>query len=91
MTHCEEMQTVILRISELFRTAQLNNWHEVFIKFAKEVKTNPQLTRSQIISLFGGVGSLNDIILYINGQPLINENNELDELRSKLYLLCREA
>jgi hypothetical protein len=35
-----------------------------------------------------GMGSLNDLILYRNGTLLVNENNELDALRSQLYELC---
>lgn len=38
--------------------------------------------------LFGGIGTLNDIVLSKNGRPLIKENDELDALRKKLYELC---
>lgn len=40
--------------------------------------------------MYGGMGSLNDIVLYKNGQPLIAENDEFDALRTELYNLCRE-
>jgi hypothetical protein len=35
--------------------------------------------------LYGGMGSFNDIVLHKNGIPLIRENDELDDLRHKLY------
>lgn len=36
------------------------------------------------------MGSLTDIVLYCNGQPLIDENNEFAELRTRLYELCMQ-
>ncbi|WP_425319215.1 DUF6966 domain-containing protein [Chromobacterium violaceum] len=40
------------------------------------------------LSLYGGMGSLNDLILYKDGQPLAKENVELDSFRIKLHALC---
>ncbi len=40
---------------------------------------------------FGGMGSFNDIVLYRDGSPLIQENDELDELRTQLYELIFKA
>jgi hypothetical protein len=42
-------------------------------------------------SMFGGMASLNDVILYEDRQPVANENRELDALRSKLYDLCHRV
>jgi hypothetical protein len=43
-----------------------------------------------ILSMYGAVGSLNDIVLYKNGQLLLRESSELDELRSDLYDDCKK-
>jgi hypothetical protein len=43
---------------------------------------------SQIVSLYGGSGSINDIVLYEQAKPLLNENNELHALLAELYDAC---
>lgn len=48
----------------------------------------------KIMAMYGGLGSLNDVILYEGNKPLIAENTEFDALRTELYDLClamREA
>ena len=40
--------------------------------------------------MYGGMGSLNDIVLYVNGRLSIEENNEFDVLRAQLYDLCKK-
>ncbi|WP_442965738.1 MULTISPECIES: DUF6966 domain-containing protein [unclassified Pseudomonas] len=41
-----------------------------------------------LISLYGGMGSINDVVLYENAKPLLDENNELQGLLSDLHQLC---
>jgi hypothetical protein len=40
------------------------------------------------MSLYGGMGSINDVVLYENAKPLLDENNQLQGLLSELYELC---
>lgn len=75
---------------ELLRVGGINDWALALEKFEKEIANFPDTTSVKILSTFGGMGSLNDLVLYKNGQPLIVENDEFDELRSKLYTLCHE-
>lgn len=44
---------------------------------------------STLLSMYGGMGSLNDVVLYRDGQVLIAENNEFDALRAQLYDLVQ--
>ncbi|WP_460154737.1 DUF6966 domain-containing protein [Pseudomonas sp. S2_G10] len=41
-----------------------------------------------LMSLYGGMGSINDVVLYENAKPLLDENNELQGLLSDLHQLC---
>ncbi|WP_443217022.1 DUF6966 domain-containing protein [Pseudomonas sp. GM55] len=52
-------------------------------RMAGNTEQLPQLT-----SLYGGMGSINDVVLYENAKPLLDENNELQALLSDLYELC---
>lgn len=42
----------------------------------------------QFLSLFGGMGSLSDLVLHRDGKFLTMENNQLDALRSKAWTLA---
>ncbi|WP_413081217.1 DUF6966 domain-containing protein [Yersinia thracica] len=42
----------------------------------------------KIFSLYSGMGSLNDFVLYKNGQILQDENGTFDELRDYFHELC---
>jgi len=43
---------------------------------------------SRLMSLYGGMGSINDVVLYENAKPLLDENNQLQGLLSDLHQLC---
>ena len=90
MINIQSIQTVLSRMAELLRAGGINDWALALEKFEKEIANSPDATSAKILSTFGGMGSLNDLVLYKNGQPLIAENGELDELRLKLYGLCHE-
>jgi hypothetical protein len=75
---------------DILRMGEVNDWALALENFGKEIEISPYSTSSNILSTFGGIGSINDIVIYKNGQPLIDENREFDELRSRLYDLCHE-
>ena len=88
MTDIQNTQVILSRMAELLRLGGLADWAGALEKYHNEIATDPSATTGRILSLYGGMGSLNDLILYSNGTPLVNENNELDALRSQLYDLC---
>lgn len=90
MINVQGIQTILSQMAELLRAGEVNSWAFALDKFAIEIADYPDVTRAKILSTFGGMGSLNDLVLYKNGQPLTAENGEFDELRSKLYSLCHE-
>jgi hypothetical protein len=45
---------------------------------------------TRFLSLFGGMGSLNDVVLYRDGAPLRHENEELDRLSSNAFRLATD-
>lgn len=77
-------------MAELLRFGSRDDWANALGKFRGEIGNSPNATAARILSMYGGMGSLNDLILYRNGQPLVAENVELDALRSELYQLCHE-
>ena len=43
---------------------------------------------TRFLDLFGGMGSLDDLVLHKSGQPLETENKRLDTLRSNAWNLA---
>lgn len=44
-----------------------------------------QQIKKEILSIYGGMGSFNDLVLYKDNKLLIEENNQLDKLRKELF------
>ena len=91
MINVQELQLVLTRMTELLRLGSHGNWGDALEKHRSALSTDPTATASIILRMFGGIGSLNDVVLYKDGQPMANENRELDALRSKLYDLCHRV
>ena len=90
MKNIQEIEKVLARMAELFRTGERYEWAKVFEKLQEQIATDPVDTVLNIRHSYGGMGSLNDIVLHKNGQPLVAENDEFDALNTKLYKLCSD-
>ncbi|KGB03083.1 DUF6966 domain-containing protein [Leclercia pneumoniae] len=62
-------------------------WSSSIFKLAKKYKLDPDDTKCIFLSFYGGMGSLNDLVLYRNGKVLVSENDELAQLRRDLFNL----
>ncbi|MCH4878224.1 hypothetical protein EQV97_12605 [Pseudomonas sp. TMW22090] len=91
MKNISEISATMTRIAELLRKGEKLEWAKRIEQYNSELQRDAAHTLSKIITLFGGMGSINDLVLYFNGQPMIKENNELDMLLSKLHNLCVTA
>lgn len=76
------------KLNILLQSCDRTIWADSIPKIIELLKFDPDTAKYEILRLFGGVGSLNDLVLYLNGQPLIKENDELDKLRSEIYNAC---
>jgi hypothetical protein len=84
------INTIMTRMSALLRAGNKYEWAERLDQYRADLAHGYDFALSQIIELYGGMGSLTDIVLYCDGQPLIDENNEFAELRTRLYELCMQ-
>ena len=91
VTYANQLQFVLSRLVALLRVGGNDNWAKALEDFEVQAATEPSATSARILAVFGGMGSLNDVILYRGGQPLSKENEELDRLRTELYELCRRG
>ena len=91
MKNVEEIKRVLVRMAEILRVGGRDEWADRLDMHSRDLASDPVGTTSALVALYGGMGSINDIVIYKGVQPLIPENRELDALRSKLFNLCRGA
>jgi hypothetical protein len=89
MTDYLEIKLTLARMSELLQAGGLPDWAASLNSLVAQLDDDPVRACATIVGMFGGMGSLNDLVLYQGGVPLRQENQELDDLRSKLFSLTR--
>jgi len=90
MNTAAPINSLLREIADLLAKHNESEWARSFERFADEYDDSPDSTKGRIRSVYGGMGSFNDVILHgPNGIPLGPENDELDRLRSELYAKCR--
>jgi hypothetical protein len=80
-----EIEGTLRQIAALLRANEAENMARVFDRIAAQVAQDPGGARSDMLSMYGGAGSFNDIVLHKDGEGLVTENDALDELREKLW------
>jgi len=89
MTNYIEIKATLGRLADLLQVGGHSDWALSLRSLAAQMDSDPTRACAATIGMFGGMGSLNDLVLYKDGVPLRQENQELDDLRSKLFSLVR--
>lgn len=79
---------IIDRLVLMIEDVGITDWSLKLRDIVKNNRRNELELYRNILSLYGGLGSLNDLILYRDGKLLLSENNEFDQLRTELHKLC---
>ncbi|WNH48605.1 hypothetical protein PDM28_18410 [Stenotrophomonas aracearum] len=88
MTKVQDIDFIICRMITLLRASSLPDWALALERHQRDLKIDPISAEARILAMYGGMGSLSDIVLYLEGRPAVKENNEFDDLRERLYTLC---
>lgn len=89
MSNILEISALLKRMSELAQMGGAPNVSISLQRAARLVEQDTDAGSNAILKMYGGMGSLNDVILYKGRTPLVRENNEFDELRTKLFDLTQ--
>jgi hypothetical protein len=84
------IRELLQRLARLLDKFEQSSWALSLKKLADELAADPTHAKATIRSLYGGLGSFNDIILQRDGKMPAAENEEFDALRSELFLACRD-
>ncbi len=83
-----ELLFEVERMCELLSISGQSGW-----RAALEVAINDSANRGglgrSIMSLYGGAGSINDVVLYLGGEVMVEKSNEFDQLRIRVFDLCK--
>ena len=89
-----KISTIVIRMRQLAQRGGDAHTMRALEKVETLIDEDMEVAVKKIMAMYGGLGSLNDVILYEGNKPLIAENTEFDALRTELYDLClatREA
>jgi len=89
MNNIIEIKDILIRMSELLYYGDQAFWGNILSEILLGIEDDPIDTKTKIRSLFGGMGSLNDVGLYKDGHILREEGIELNSLREKLFQLTK--
>ena len=84
----QEVRDVLSQMIVLLNHGGASEWARALEIQARDLSSDPDLVVSKILSMYSGMGSLNDVVLYKDGRILKDENDNLDGLRERLYQLC---
>lgn len=74
-----------LQISRLLEGTNNISKRDKFIELANQYVSNKKEALSKIKSIYGGMGSFNDMVLYKDGKVDFEGNEKLNILRKELY------
>lgn len=77
-----------MRSLELHLAGHNAFWADHVRRAADEVAQSDAHGVARFLGLFGGMGSLNDLVLHQNGNPLHAENDRLEALRTRAWDLA---
>ncbi|MDX6914709.1 hypothetical protein R9X49_06265 [Pectobacterium carotovorum] len=87
MTKLVEIKVVLNEMAFLLADCDMNDWSGMLLRLRAYLDEDRQDAIYSILNLYGGMGSLNDLVLCKNGQMLKAENDTFAELRTRLYML----
>ena len=88
MKDIRKISSNLARTAELLRRFDHPQWADKLEECSLALPQETAYALSRLMSLYGGMGSINDVVLYEDAKPLLAENNELQTLLSDLHQLC---
>ncbi len=94
MNNINEIIKTLKQIEVILQTCSDTNWLPAIESFVSKL-SSPGINDRQfvvlreIMGMYGGMGSFNDLVLFNGGKVCYKENEQLDMLRKDLYKLCK--
>lgn len=85
----DELPVLLSSMAELLTEYGELSWGSALGRLAEEYGDDPTGIAGRVLALFGGMGSLNDVVLHRNGNVAVDASETLDGLRHEVYGACR--
>lgn len=85
----QALASVMHDLEDFLRDQGQDHWAESVGHSARLIDRSDAYGLERFLGLFGGMGSLNDLVLWREGDPLRAENERLDELLSRAWTLAK--
>ena len=91
MNKSDEAGILAKQAAELLSQYDLESWAQAFNKLAATLN-GPSRKQAAIeaLGMYGGMGSFSDLVVHFEGDAVIDGNNNLDQIRQKLFISLRE-
>lgn len=80
---------ILSRMIQLLEAGNFPDWAAALEKIKINFDNDPKKRSLELLSMYRGAGSLNDIVFYKQGRSLISENTEFEELRIRIFDVCK--
>lgn len=84
----QALSSALHDLERFLRKQDQEHWAGSVGRCARVVDQSDAYGVEQFLRLFGGMGSLNDLVLWRDDDPLKAENEKLDELRSRAWTIA---
>ncbi|WP_323666415.1 DUF6966 domain-containing protein [Pectobacterium punjabense] len=85
------IQSKLKRMALLLNIGGYPDWANGLAELSNRLIVSPDVVRTELLGLYGEMGSLNDLLLYKDGVLLFDENEEFDCLRAEVFNLVSYA
>lgn len=82
------ISAVLEKMAEIFAGAKMPDWASALRRHRSYLSDDPSGARAGVLAMYAGMGSLNDIVIFVDGVLAEDINVELEELRTRLFDLC---
>jgi hypothetical protein len=84
------LQDILSEMAHLLESHEQDSWATALHRLAREAQTDPSGVLADVRRMYGGMGSISDIVLYSkDGLVPTRENERLHQLRAELFQLTR--
>ena len=84
-----EAKEIVAAIREILEQCGESDWSKTFTYLADRMNEEADDVKREVRSVYGGMGSFSDVVVYREGRAERGLNDKLDSLRRRLYELCR--